>query len=260
MKKCLLILLVMLTAAAGSADDKLWFPIGEVLHYKLKWSFIPIGHSRIETAEVDTGGKKLIAIRYYVKTNAVFDKIYPVNDFMEVLIDPDGFVPVTFTKLIERRTPRCNETVVFNRETGEAQWYSKCLNKHGAFAIDQDTRDIITFLYLTRKENISEGTAMSNRVVITRSITDMVVKVGKKQKMDVAGRDDVEVYEVTPIARLDDILVDEGEVKAWVSADKRRIVTKLKIDAAFGSVKAFLEKVEGPGDDEWVQTGEDEEE
>lgn len=59
--------------ADGSATN-LWFPVGEVLNYKIHWGIIPIGRSRIETAEVDTGGKKLIAIRYYVKTNRIFDR------------------------------------------------------------------------------------------------------------------------------------------------------------------------------------------
>ncbi len=38
-----------------------------------------------------------------------------------------------------------------------------------------------------------------------------------------------------------------------MSADRRRIVTRLDIDAAFGTVRAILEKVEGPGNDAWVK-------
>ncbi len=256
MKKSLAIILLLACLDICPAEDTgLWFPVGEVLHYKMKWNFLPIGSSRVETQEVDTGGKKLIAIRYFVKTNKVFNKIYPVDDFIEVLVDPEGFVPVTFTKNIQRRAPRCSETVIFDRKEGEAAWYSKCLNDHGDFKIQNDTRDVISMLYLLRKHEIKENQEITNKVVVTRSVTDMVVKVGKKTRMDAAGRDNVECYEVTPVAKLDDLLVDEGEVKAWVSADSRRIVTRLDIDAAFGTVRAILEKVEGPGNDAWVKEG-----
>jgi len=246
-------LLAAASSLCNAEDAKLWFPVGEELHYKMKWGIISIGSSKVETAEVDTGGKKLIAVRYYVKTNVVFDKIYPVNDFIEVLIDPDGFVPVTYTKQVERRAPRCNETIVFHRAEGRAEWYSMCMNTNSSFAIEENTRDVISLLYYMRQFPMSEDSSISNKVIVTKNITDMVVKVGKKTKMDVAGREEVECFEVTPVTKLDDLLVEEGEVKAWVSADQRRILTRLDIDAAFGTVKTILQEVVGPGEDEWVK-------
>jgi len=241
---------------AAETSAKLWFHVGETLHYKMKWGFIPIGSSRIETSELDTGGKKLIVVRYYVQTNRVFDKIYPVKDFMETLIDPDGFVPVTFTKHIERRTPQCFETIVFDRKQGVASWFSQCLNKKGSFDIEPDTRDIISLLYLMRRNRIEEGMSITNKVVVTREITDIVVNVGKKKKMDVAGIDDVFCFKVVPVAKLDDLLVEDGAVEAWVSDDERMIVTKMVIDAPFGKIRTRLCSVTGPGDDRWVKTGE----
>jgi hypothetical protein len=240
-----------------AAAEWLWFPVGEELHYRLKWGIFSIGSSRVETAEVETGGRKLIAVRYYVKTNVVFDKIYPVNDFIEVLIDPDGFVPVTFTRKSERRGPVCNETIVFDRAERKAEWSSMCMNTNMTIAIEKDTRDIISLLYYMRQFPLSEDTSITNQVIVTKSITEMVVKVGRKTKMDAAERDNVECFEITPVAKLDDLLVEEGEVKAWVSADERRILTRLEIGAGFGTVKTLLEKVVG-GEDEWVKR-EDEE-
>lgn len=234
-----------------NTSGKLWFPVGETLNYKIKWGFIPIGSSRVETSELDTGGKKLIVIRYYVETNRVFDHIYPVKDFMETLIDPEGFLPVTYTKQIERREPKCSETIVFDRQQGVASWYSQCLSKNGSFDIKPDTRDIISLLYLMRRNRIEEGMSITNQVIVTREITDMVVKVGKKKKMDVAGIDDVECFKIVPVAKLDDLLVEDGEVEAWVSDDDRMIVTLLEIDAPFGKIRTRLCSVTGPGDDRW---------
>jgi len=235
-------------------DAKLWFHVGETLNYKIKWGVIPIGNSRIETSELDTGGKKLIVVRYYVQTNRVFDKIYPVKDFIETLIDPDGFLPVTFAKQIERRTPQCSETMVFDRNQGVASWYSQCLNKNGSLNIEPDTRDIITLLYWMRRTRIEEGMSITNKVIVTREITDMVINVGKRKKMDVAGLDNVECFKVVPVAKLDDLLVEDGEVEAWVSDDERMIVTKLVIDAPFGKIRTKLSSGTGPGDDRWIKT------
>ena len=260
MKNVVIVLVLLLCGVVHGADGSstnLWFPVGETLHYKMKWGIIPIGRSRVEAVVTNTGSKAMLSIRYYVKTNRMFDKIYPVNDFMESLVDLDTFVPLTFTKRIQRRKPRCDETVVFDRKEKQAHWYSQCLAKHGSFDIDDNTRDIMTLLYLMRKNDLVESQAITNQVVIGRDATDMVIRIGKKEKLDVAGRDDVECFKVVPVAKLDDILVEEGEVKAWVSADARRILTRLHIKAAFGTVKVYLDKVEGPGpDDGWVKKGE----
>lgn len=245
--------LLLGVAAHGGEKEPLWFDPGEVLNYRLYWGFIPVGASSISAFEVDTGGKKLIAIQYKVKTNRFFDRIYPVDDFIETLIDPDGFVPVTYTKKIKRRQPRCSETVVFLRDEGIANWYSECLATNGSFEIENDTRDIISLLYSLRRTPLAEGQAVSNRVVVTRGITDIIIKVGGRKKMDAGGLEDVECFKVVPAAKLDDLLVEEGEVEAWVSAGSRRIVTLLEIGAFFGSIRAELCGVQGPGDDEWVK-------
>ena len=257
MKVFLTVLLLLACVSLSGAEtegSELWFPVGETLHYKMRWGIIPIGSSRIETAEVNTGGKKLIVIRYFVKTNRVFDKIYPVNDFMETLVDPDGFLPVTAIKKIERRTPKCDEIVVFNRDEGAAAWYSKCLAKNGSFDIEDDTRDIMSLLYYMRKQPLSTGLIISNKVVVTHSVTDIQVHIGKKKKMDVAGLDDVECFKVVPVAELDDLLVEKGEVEAWVSSDERRIVTRLNIAATFGKIRIRLCGVTGPRKDRWTKS------
>lgn len=260
MKKVLIVLTMLICSASYGADGSatnLWFPVGEILHYKMKWGIIPIGSSMVEAVETDGDDGNMLAIRYYVKTNKVFDKIYPVNDFMEALIDMDTFLPVTFSKRIERRKPLCNETLVFDRKEKEAYWYSECLGKHGSFEIEDDTCDIMTLLYLMRKNELAEGQSITNRVVISRDVTDMVVKVGKKAKIDAGGLKDVECLKVVPLARLDDLLVEEGEVEGWVSDDQRRILTRLNIKATFGTVRIYLDKVEGPGDDRWTKKEEE---
>lgn len=259
--RCLLTALFLLVCSVAFASENegsaLWFPVGETLHYKMRWGIIPIGSSRVETSQVDAGGKKLILIRYYVKTNRVFDKIYPVNDFMETLVDPEGFVPVTARKKVQRRTPQCDELVVFNREKGSAEWYSKCMGKNGSFDIEADTRDIMSLLYYMRKTPLSTGMIISNKVVVTHSITDMKVHIGEKKTMDIAGIDDVECFKAVPVAKLDDLLVEEGEVEAWVSSDERRIITRLNIAATFGKIRIRLCGVSGPGKDRWTQSDSD---
>jgi hypothetical protein len=260
MKRVLIALLCLLSASAiaeESSGTNLWFSVGEILHYKMKWGFFTIGRSRVETEEIDTGGKKLIAIRYYVKTNNIFKKIYPVDDFIETLVDPDGFVPVTYTKKINRGSPQCDEVVVFDRANGVANWYSECKVENGSFDIDDETRDLVSWLYLLRKNPLETGQVISNQVVASHSLTPISLKIGEKEKLDVAGIDDVECFAIIPVAKLDDLLVEEGEVKVWISNDSRRIVTRMYIDAAFGTVKIKLCSVEGPGDDRWSKSDQD---
>ena len=95
MRKTLLpfILIFCMSSQLLAAARDFWFPVGEKLSYRLYWGIIPVGHCEMTTAWVTHGGKEMLAIRAIAKTTSVVSKIYPVDDFVESIINPETFLP-----------------------------------------------------------------------------------------------------------------------------------------------------------------------
>src|SRR5210317_34638 len=104
-------LFFLLTYSCLAAD--IWFPVGEQLFHKIYWGFIPVGKSVTTTRTVEREGKEYIQIRIRTRTNSFFDRIRKVDDIVESIVDPETFLPVSFSRRMIRRKETCHEHTVF---------------------------------------------------------------------------------------------------------------------------------------------------
>lgn len=230
-----------------------WFHVGEELEYRIYWGFIPVGFSKIVTAWDEKNGKTVISVRYRAKTNSLFDRIYPVNDRMETIIDPETFLPVSYTKHIVRDNAFCSEIVAFDHEAGMAEWKSFCSGRSTNFNIRADTRDLVSHMYFLRKNNYKPGMVFSNDVVVVASVAPVEFRLLDMEDIDLPEYGEIKSIKVEPRAELGDILIKEGFVTGWVSTDPRGLCTKMTIKAPLGHATIILKEVKGPGYDFWVR-------
>ncbi len=240
-------------AATNPPPPELWFPVGEELVYRMKWGFIPIGTSRIKSEWIVESGKRLVHIRYRTLTNAVFDRIYPMNDTAEAFIDPNGFRPLRFVFQKARRKKLCDEVVTFDYEKQTARIVSRCEEKEMVFPLEANTTDIITFMYGMRRQPIKAGLSLSRTIMSTEGPLPIKLEVVEGNDVKLSWFGKVPCVKVIPELDLKSMLVEKGKVTLWVSKDERCVATRLTIKAPLANVHTTLCAIHGPGNDAWAK-------
>lgn len=240
-------------AAATNAAYALSFSVGEELVYRLYWGVIPVGFTRVTTRWVSEGARTNIAIRYQTESNKVLEKVYPVSDVLESVIDPDGFLPIRFTKQLNEGRYHVNEVTTFDHTNRMAHWVSKLKNKQRDFPIEADTRDIICLTYHLRSVRFTPGQRAHYRVMADEKLYDVYISARAVETLSLSGFGEVRCLKVEPEAAFEGLFLRKGRVWFWIAEDKRRICTKLVGSVPVANIKAVLIEVRGPGDDRWTR-------
>jgi len=201
---------------------------------------------------VEREGRRLIGIRFTTKSNKVLDVLYPVDDFIESLIDPETFLPVQFTKRLSEGRYRCHEVTTFDHETGLATYLNKRENKTKTYPIEAETRDLISFMYSMRTVDVTVGSAGDFKVMADEKLYDLSIKALKEQSVKLPKYGKIASVVLKPVAAFQGLFVRRGSMKIWVSDDDRKIITKASIKVPVAHVNLLLEDVSGPGTDQWV--------
>lgn len=249
------ILLALPFIAKGNPDTNYLngchWPVGEKITYQIYWGIIPVGTATGWTEWVEQDGRKLLAIRMRTLSNKVVEKLYPVDDTIESLVDPVTFLPVRFTKNMSEGTHRYHEVTRFDHSNLVARWESKISGKKRVFTIEPDTRDIPSFMFFMRSHPFEVGKRDHFRVMADEKIYDLWLTVQKEEKLDLASYNDVPCLRIEPDAAFNGLFVRKGRMWVWVSADPRCLAAKVEASIPVANVRAVLLSVEGPGTDTW---------
>jgi hypothetical protein len=236
----------------------LWFPVGEGMVYRIYWGVIPVGEATITTAWIRDNGRTLLEVSYRARSNKVLSTLYPVDDTIKTLVEPETFRPVSFTMDMREGRHRKQELTTFDYEGGVGRWQSLLKNKEKTFAIDAETRDLVTFMYFARRQGFTPGAEHKFRVMADEKVYDLAIKARKDlETIDLPNHGEVSCLRLDPEAQFNGIFMRTGKATVWVSNDSRRLTTKVSASVpVVGSVKAILVRVTGPGEDAWVRPAE----
>lgn len=239
--------------APEAAPPPLWFEIGEQLVYTVRWGVIPVGKSVVTTDWADYEGRRLIAIRFVTKTSGFINSIYPVDDFLETLIDPVTFLPVRFIQKMNEGRHHSDEVTYFDHAAGVAKWESKVKNKTKEYPIDANTRDLISMMYYLRSKPFKPGEVTEHRVMADEKVYDLYLKTKDYENLDFDDFGKVRSLRIVPEAAFNGLFVRKGKMTVWVADDPRRIALSIKATVPVADVRITLAEVLGPGNDFWIQ-------
>ena len=255
---CLGLALLTAVTARGGIDTNYLsgfsWPVGEKLTYQLYWGLIPVGSAVVWTEWAELEGQRLLAIRLRTTSNKVIEKIYPVNDTIESLIEPASFLPVQFTKNMSEGSSRHYEITRFDRTNLLAHWESKITGKTNEFKIEPDTRDIPSLMYLLRGQRFESGKRDHFKVMADEKIYDLWVHVQAEETVSLPEYNCVRCIKIEPEAAFNGLFIRKGKMWVWISKDTRSLATKIEARIPVANVRAILQKVEGPGQDSWTIT------
>ena len=241
-------------APPPGAVPELWFPVGETLEYTITWGHIPVGTALVWSEWIQEGGRWRVAIRMRTRTNKVLSTLYPVDDFVESVIDPVTFLPLRFVKKVNEGRSRYDQETQFDHAAGKARWVSRLDGREREFAIQPDTRCIVSLPWWLRRFEFKPGEERTFMVMADRKMYELIVKPERYEDLDVGDHDDVPCLKIEPSATFEGVFVRKGRMWMWVSRDPRRLCTLVAAEVPVGRVRAHLEKVRGPGDDFWVKS------
>lgn len=234
---------------------EMWFPVGETLLYTMSWGFIPVGSSRVTSEWIDFEGKERIRIQMRSKSNSVIEKLYPVDDLMETIVDPATFTPVQFHKKLSEGRYRADETTRFDYDKMLATFTANMTGKTKEYPIEKDSRDLLAFMFFMRSVTVDpdQQEEITYRVMADEKLYDMHVPPPKLEKVKLKKYGKIPSYRYKPRASFQGLFVRKGDMDLWVSNDARQIITKMLVDTPFANVKIYLKEVTGPGDDKWIK-------
>lgn len=217
------------------------FPIGETLHYRIVWGVLPVGSSEAVTEWTEVDGRRLIAIRVRAKSNAVIRKIYPVNSFLETLIDPETLCPVQFTKNSREGKQHMHEVTQFDFAAGVARQHDFRKDKDTEFAIDPEIRDLLSFMYFMRGTLLAKGSQAEYRVMADEKTYDLIVRAVKDEKVEYGDDRKVRALRLEPEASFNGLFVRKGRMVLWVSQEVPTVVLRAEVDVPLARIKLILE-------------------
>lgn len=232
-------------------EKEFWFPVGEELVYDIYWGKIHVGQSRVTTSWREEEGRQLLSIRLKTRTNRVLSVMYPVDDYIESLIDPKDFIPVSFVKKLSEGRARKDEMTRFDHSAGVAHWQSNLNGKKASFPIEKDTRDIPSLMYFLRQCELQPGESYEYQVMADEKVYAMTVHATKLETVRLSKYGRVPSILLEPMASFGGVFVRKGRMWMWVSRDSRRVATKISVEVPFANIHLYLREILGPGSENW---------
>jgi len=247
---------VLAAEPAAGARPELWFPVGETLVYIVQWGFWTVAETRVTTEYVEEDGRELLAIRAATRTRNLMAGIYPVDDFLESVVDPATFLPVRFTKRLNEGRYHTHEVTTFNHAAGTMLWRNLKRDKEQEHPIKADTRDLISFMFYMRGRSFEPNKTYTFSVMADEKLYELLVDARDVEtlKLDRFGK--VRSLKLEPEAKFQGLFVRVGKLDVWISDDPRCLCVRATAKAPLiGTIQLLIDRVEGPGDDFWTHPG-----
>lgn len=228
------------------------WPVGERITYRIYWGYIPVALATGWTEWAEYQGRRVLAIRFRTVSNKFVEKLYPVDDSIESLVDPETFLPLQFTKNLSEGKHRHHEITIFDHPNNVAYWTSQISGKKRTFKLSPGVRDIPSLMYFLRMRTFTPGTREQFKVMADDKIYDLWLRVEKKERIPLPLYGKVMSVKTEPEAAFDGLFVRKGRLWVWISDDPRCLATQIVGSVPVASVRAVLDRVDGPGTDFWI--------
>lgn len=232
------------------------FPVGEEMVYRAYWGAIRVGDVVVRTDWKDGAKGELIQLTLEVRSNRAIALVYPVTIDVESVLRAEDFLPIRHTQRRREGRRRAHVVVDFDHEKGIAIQNEKLRERITEIEIEDDTRDIFTFLYYVRRYPMELGNKAHYQVLTDDKIYDLWLHVAEDSVMvSSILDDDVEAFHVDPEAAFDGVFRREGQLEIQVSKDARQLMLAKRANIPIGSIRTVLREVRGPGEDNWGRYG-----
>jgi len=247
---CFLTLGLMLVSPAFSAEVRktavtprsiLAFKPGEKLTYEISWSnIVTAGTAILEVNEEKLSNGR--AVYKFIATSrsvGVVDKVYPVNDRIESIFDPQITQSLSFN-LNESHGKRKRRRVLVFDHAGRTVVSTLNNDQPQTFTIPDPVQDALSSLfYLRTLEDFANGKI--HVVAVHDSGKNWSVEVqtlGREKVKTPAG--EFNTIKVKTFPKYEGVFMNKGEIFIWLTDDIRKIPVLMKSTISIGSIMTTL--------------------
>jgi hypothetical protein len=231
---------------------ELWFPVGEEIDYEIQWGVFTVGEATARAAWTNIDGRRLLTLTVEGQSNGLIEKLYPVELFLQTLLDPVTFLPIHFEKRSREGKRRYHELTTFDHDKLRGHWRSILKDREKTFDIEPDTRDLMGLMYWVRKEPVREEETRTYNVMTDEKMYELIIEAGRKDRVKLKNYGRVSTIKMEPKGKFDGMFVRKGRMWLWTSDDPRYVIVRAVASVPVASIKIMLQRVRGPGDDSWV--------
>ena len=232
---------------------ELWFPVGETIDYEVSWGVFTVGEATAKAEWLNRGGRRLLTLTVAAKSNGIVEKLYPVELFLQTVLDPETFLPLSFEKKSREGKRRYHEMTTFDHAARAGHWRSLRTDKQKDFEIAADTRDLMGLMYWIRKDPIGAGEKRTYQVMTDEKLYELIIEAEKREKVELDRYGAVPCIKMEPKGKFNGMFVRKGRMWVWLSDDDRYTICRAAASVPVASIKIMLKDVRGPGDDFWTR-------
>jgi hypothetical protein len=215
---------------------------GEKITFEISYLGITVGEAIAEVKEiVKVNGRDAYHIEIQVRSRAILNWIYKVQDTHHSYIDVEHFHSLRYEKKIQEGRYWTDESMEYDQEAHIGRFHSLKDHSRKEMFIPKNVQDQISCCYWLRLQEIKPDSKTLIPVNADEKNWDLeVVTHGvKEMKIDSVGV--FQAVEVEPVIMFEGFFVRRGKVSGWISMDERRIPLVMKVKVpVLGEVVATL--------------------
>jgi hypothetical protein len=217
------------------------FAPGETLTYEISWSKIVTAGTAVMEVRGDKlpNGKNVLRFITTSRSVGMVDKVYPVNDSVQSLFDPQAMQSLSFNLNESHGKRKRRRSLTFNH--ADHTVVSTVNNEPPqTLTVPDGVQDALSALfYIRTKEDFTIG--KSHTVVVHDSGKNWSVEVqilGREKVKTPVG--EFNTIKVKTFPRYEGVFMNKGEIFIWLTDDNRKIPVLMKSTISIGSIVSTL--------------------
>jgi len=247
MKKCLLLILLLVNISTFAQENIVEFDKGEFLKYKITYGLINAGFASLEIKDSLIDNEAVFHVVGKGWSTGMVHFFFPVEDDYQTYFDKTAIQPQHFIRNVNEGGYTINREIFFNYDSIQAKVIDHKKDTIKYFKIHKDIQDMISALYHLRTKDLSilkEGETITMDIFFDGEINNFKLKlIGREQIKTRFGTVNTLVF--NPIVQVGRVFKENESVTLWVTDDKNKLPLKIKASILVGSLKAELFQYKG---------------
>ncbi len=207
----------------------------EFITYQIKYGPIKAGYSTMTIPEItNLRGHNVYHCVSEARTTKFFDFTYSVRNSYESFFDMESFASLKYIENSNEAGKKKTRTTYYNTDTLTGKY------KESTFGIAPNAMDVLSALYYVRTQNIYPGMKIEVDTTSGSKNYKLIIEIyeGETLKTKIGK---VDTYLVIPRLKFDSgVFQAKGELKIWMTKDKRHIPVKMSSKVIIGSFEVTI--------------------
>ncbi len=248
MKKCILLLLIVLTLPISAQEKHNSFDTGEWFKFRIHYGWFTASYATLEIKDEVLNGVPVHHIIGEGKSSGILSAFFKVEDYYETYIDKEEVKPYRFIRKINEGGHTKNIEINFDHQNKKALVFDKKRNTKKTFTTKDNIQDMMSsFYYLRNNINVSSlkkgDEQFVNMFFDNENYLFKLKFLGKEIINTKVGK--IRCLKFRPFVQADRVFKEEESLTVWVSDDKNRMPVRIKAEILVGSINADLEAFKG---------------